>query len=606
MKFRRPPAGWLLEVAFFAGFLAYTLLGIDSRLIHHWQAPVFFMTAGFAAEFLKYPGGFLDYLYALIAQTFTSQVWGAVMLTAQVAAIAALTRFCCRTWPLLRFAPAVLLVYPLNLYYDRTPLLLSLLLALGAATPLVRSKSVPGWLFLVSFPVVYYLGGMALVFFALIAVGTFVSRREYTVGIISLLVAAAIPLAVERSHLILVPASARDWLLAPDPAKLAIWWTLYVFYAMVGLISGRRKPPEPARSRRAGKSPVRRLWPTFVAPIAVLACLGAMAVLSYRASARDRRLAALDYQTTHENWPEVLFASQKLVSADYNSLTRYEVNLALHEMNRLADEMFSIPQAGSMIPPLRSEVFLPYMIRVTDLFMRLGRMNDAEHFGNEAIILGQSDPRVFRLMADLNIVKGQTETARKFLNILSDEAGSARWARRRLRELDSDPRLAADSSIQLLRRRMLRNDDLIPVWQNPDKPDADVNRLLLDQLDQDPSNRMAFEFLMGNYMLARDLTAAAGLMPRIRHITGPAYVTPDGRRRTPRHYQEAMAMYSDATGQQLESKDLGVEPETLNRMAVFKRLLQQSGGKDAAMQAAWARFRDSYFFYYVFGPGDYR
>ena len=220
--------------------------------------------------------------------------------------------------------------------------------------------------------------------------------------------------------------------------------------------------------------------------------------------------------------------------------------------------------------------------------------------------MGQSDTRLLRLMAELNIVKGQTGAARKFLTILSGEAGSAVWARRRLRQLDDDPRLATDESVQFLRHRMLGADDVIPVWQNPDKPDADVNRLLLDQLERDPSNRMAFEFLMGNHLLARDLPAARALMPRIRQMSGAAYMGSNGRRRTPRHYQEAMAMYGDANGKPVELEGLEIEPETFNRMAVFKRLMSQSAGKDAAMQAAWSRFRDSYFFYYVFGPGDYR
>ena len=602
----RPPAGRLLDAAFYAGVLAYVIAGIDTRLIYHWQAPAFYMTTGFLSEFLKYPGGLVACFYTLIAQAYASQVWGALVLTAQVAAVAALTEVCCRTRPLLRFAPAVLLLYSLNLYYDHTPLVATLLLGLAAAVLLVRSQAAPMWMFIALLMAVYYLGGMAVVFFALVVVGMQIARRQYARAIASLLVAAVVPLALEKSRLIYLPASARDWFIDPDIRKLAVWWSLYLFYALAGFLRGRLSTSGPIAHRPAGRSPAQRHGPSVLAPIAVLACLTAVAVLAYRTNARDRRLAALDYHTFHESWPKVISASSHLAAADFNSLTRYEVNLALHQMNRLGDEMFRFPQSGSMLPGLRAEVFLPYMIRITDLFLRLGRVNDAEHFGNQAMILGQSDPRVFRLMADLNMVKGQTEAARKFLTILSDEVGSAVWARRRLSELNNDPQLASDASVQLLRRRMLRDDDVIPVWQNPDKPDADVNRLLLDQLERDPSNRMAFEFLMGNYLLARDLAGARALMPRIRYMTGLAYETPDGKRRTPRHYQEAMAMYGDAGGKPVVLDGFEIEPETLSRMAVFKWLMSQSANRDAAMQAAWSRFRDSYFFYFVFGPGDYR
>jgi hypothetical protein len=606
MKFQRPSAGRLLDVAFWAGFLVYLYSGIDTRLIFHWQAPAFYMTTEFAGGFLKYPGGPVDYVYRLLAQAYAFQALGALVLTAQVAAVSALTGVCWRTWPLLRFAPAVVLLYSLNLYYDHTPLAAALLLALAAAIPVVRRAATPMWLLITLLPAVYYLGGMALVFFALTAAGALIARRQYAKGIASLLLAAALPVAVEGSGLLHLPTSARDWFIDTDFRKLAIWWLLYLFCALASFVCSRPSAPGPVVHIAKGRRRPPWHWPTVLAPIAVLACLAAVAVLSYRTNARDRRLAAVDYYTSRESWPEVIAASDHLVAADFNSLTRYEVNLALHETNRLGDEMFRFPQAGSALPGLRVDVFVPYMIRVIDLFLRLGRINDAERFGNEALIVGPSDRRIFRLMADLNMVKGQTGAARKFLTILSDEAGSATWARRQLRELNDDPQLAGDESVQLLRRRMLRNDDVIPVWQNPDKPDADVNRLLLDQLERDPSNRMAFEFLMGNYLLARDLPAARALVPRIRYMTGAAYEGPDGRRRTPRHYQEAMAMYGDAAGKPVEVEGLEIEPETLNRMAVFKRLMSQSAGKEAAMQSAWSRFRDTYFFYYVFGPGDYR
>ncbi len=606
MEFKRRLPGRPLDVAFLAGFLAYAYAGIDTRLIYHWQMPALYMTAGFAFDFLKYPGGILDYLYVLIAQTYVSQLGGALVLTGIAAAVTALSAFFCRTWPIVRFVPGILLLYCLNLYYDHTPVSTALLLGLGAAALLLRSnQKAPLWKFIALVPVVYYLGGMALVVFAITAAGMQIARREYAKSVACLLLAAAVPFAVEKSRLIHIASSAGGWFIDPDSRKAAVWWCLYLFCGVAGFLWGR-PVGEPKRKPTVKRTPAPRLWWSAAGAAAVLACMAAVAVFAWRANARDRRLAEIDYYTSHENWPEVIAVTSNLPAADFNSLTRYEVNLALYELNRLGDEMFRFPQTGSMVPGLRTEVFLPYMIRVTDLFLRLGRINDAEHFGNEAIILGQSDPRVLRLMADLNMVKGQTEAARKFLATLSEEAGSARWARGRLQELNHDADLSRYEPVQRLRRKMLRSDDLGPVWQNPDKPGADVNRLLLDQLEQDPTNRMAFEFLIGNYLLARDLPAARGVMPGIQSMTGAAYIGADGKRRTPRYYQEAMAMYGDASGKPVELPGLEIEPETLNRMAVFKRIMSQSANRDAAMQAAWSSFRDSYFFYYVFGPGDYR
>ena len=609
MTLWRPPAERLLDVAFFAGFLAYAFAGIDTRLIYHWQGSAFYTTPGFAEEFLKYPGGVVDYFYALLLQVYASQVFGSLALTAQAAAGSALTHayfkvLAGRALPGVRFIPAVFMLASLNLYYDRTPLGPALLLGVAAAIGFVslsrrlRSETALLVAFVAMLAATYWIGGMAIVFFVPAAAIVQIARRpRLPLGIVYLLAAGALPAAVERFSAVSVPMSAREWFFNADTRRSVVWWGLYLLYAGGTAILTLR------RGEKAGRP--GRLIPVAAA-VAALAGLGVVAFDSYRTGARDRRLAALDYATSGDDWPGVIEASRGLESKDFNSLARYEVNLALHETNRLGDEMFAYPQKAPMLPRLRAENFLPYMIRITDLCLRLGRVNEAEHFGNEAIILGKSDPRVYRLMARLNMVKGQTAAARKFLTALSFNMPSAGWAGERLQQMNGDPQLSSDAEIQLLRRRMLRHDDVIAVWQRPDKPDADMERLLLDQLEQDPSNRTAFEFLMGNYLLGRDMAAIRGLMPRIRQMRGPAYERPDGTRRTPRHYQEAIAAYMDFSGQPVAIDGFEIEPDTLNRMAVFKRIMSQSSGNEVAKEAAWSRFHDSYFFYLVFGPGDYR
>jgi hypothetical protein len=611
MHLQRPRAERLGDVAFFAVFLVYVWVGLDTRLIYHWQGPVFSTIPGFLDDFLKYPGGPADYLYALIAQAYASRGWGAIVLTAQVAAVAALTEVYFATLAghalrLVRFVPAALLLYHANLYYDRTPIELALLLGLAPAILFVRlsrrwrSETALLGLFVALLGAAYYLGGMALVFFAPAAVFAHMARRPRPpLWIVYALVAAALP-ATELFHWIYMPSSAREWFAPPDSRLAIVCWGLYAFLTLGAAILLLRRP--------RSLSQKRRLVPLAAVLWTALPLLGlvAVAAISYRLNSRDRVLTALDYYTLSEDWPAVIDTSRRLATEDFKSLTRYEINLALHETNRLGDEMFRFPQAGPMLPVLRSEAFLPYTVRVADLCLRLGRVNEAEHLGSEARTRVNSDPRICRLMARINLVKGQTAAARKFLTVLSYDLVSGGWARQVLRELDQDPQLQGDPQVQLLRGRMLRNEDMFPVWQRADRAGADMERLLLDQLEQDPSNRMAFEFLMGGYLLARDGAAVSALMPRIKHMSGPAYVAPGGQRRTPRYYQEAMAIYADMTGRTVAIDGFEIQPETLHRLDAFKRIVAQATSKAAAMQAAWEGFRDTYFFYAYFGPGDYR
>jgi hypothetical protein len=540
--------GAIGEIAFFAAFWGYVYAGVDPRLIWHWQAPAFEWTREFLAAFLRRPGGPAEFLYTLTAQAFLSRWWGALVLTAEAWAITRLAAVCVRG-SVLRFAPALALLFLTNRYYDRSPVALQLLIGLGGAAACIAPMGVP-----VLLAAVFYLGGPAILFCAPAAALVFAAREEKRTAPVA---AAALVIAV---LLPLTLPDARSWFGATEPGVLAARWGLYAVMAAAPLI-------RPLKGR--------------VASAAALLALAGVAALGYRMNARDRQLAALDYFTVHEDWASALAVGERLPSADFSSLTRYEINLALHETGRLGDEMFRFPQTGSPLPSLLPNAFLPYAIRQADLCLRLGRVNDAERFGSEAAILGGADPRVYRLMADVNLVKGQTEVAAKFLRALG-EPGAA----------ESSPR------IQALRRRMLRSDDVLAVWQRAGHPEGDVEQMLLNQLEQDPTNRTAFEFLMAARLAARDLAGVAALMPRLKDV--------NGGRRTPRHYQEAMAMYADNLGRLPAIDGFAIESETLNRMAVFKRIVQTGPTRDAAFQSAWESFRHSYFFYFAFGTGDYR
>ena len=67
-----------------------------------------------------------------------------------------------------------------------------------------------------------------------------------------------------------------------------------------------------------------------------------------------------------------------------------------------------------------------------------------------------------------------------------------------------------------------------------------------------------------------------------------------------------MALYADMTGKTATIEGFEIQPETFERLAAFNRTVRQSYGKEAAMRASWKDFRDTYFFYFTFGPGDYR
>jgi len=636
---------------FFLAVFVYLRNGIDPRLIHHWQGPAFYTYLGFASQFLRYPGGVADYLYVLIAQCYAWRAWGALVLTAEIAAACALGALLVqrphgKTRLLLALVPALFLLYHANLYYDGTPVRIALVIGLGCALAfkrLISSANRPAvWfgLFTVFLAASYYLGGMALVFFAPLAACTLWIRaaanwpkgaRILLCGA-ALAVAAGLPFAVERYRFLEVRWPAASWFWSSDMRRVVVFWGLYLWAAAVAGMSLRRVASGvsggPAASDKAGSaeaawgSAKRRAQRSEAAGGAGVGAvcrqaaarlgryaftallLGALAGVmgySYEAAGRDRRLAALDYFTWSEDWDAAVRTADTLRPGEFNTLSRYQVNLALHELGRMGDEMLRFPQNGGPLLEPQVNSFLPYMLHLTNMCLRLGRVNEAEHYGSEALVFSKTDPRVYRLLALTYLVKGQTEAARKFLTVLSDSPLDGRWAKRKLQALQQDPQLSGDEQVQRLRRRRLQTDDMLAVWQRANQSGPDIERLLLNLLERDPSNRMAFEFLMGYYLLNRDLQGFRNLAPRIAEMRGPGYLRPGGGRRTPRHYQEALVLFDEMSGSREQIAGVEIEPETVSRMARFRQVVARAGGKHAAMLEAREGFGDTYFYYYAFG-----
>ncbi|MGQ9633983.1 MAG: DUF6057 family protein [Bryobacteraceae bacterium] len=634
--------------AFFLVVFAYFRGGIDPRLIYHWQGPAFYFYPGFAREFLRYPGGVADYLYGLLAQSYAWRSWGALALTAEMAAACGLAALLLgkprgNAGPLLSLLPALFLLYHANLYYDGTPVRIALVIGLGCAAAFGKLiRSVGGtavWfgLFAVFLAASYYLGGMALVFFTpLAACALWMRARQVRPNPVRFLLCGAalaaavgLPFAAETYRVFELHWPAASWFLSSDLRRAVVYAGLYGWCVVLAGVRLRRevsdtslsagKTESAAVAGKGAKSPSRKTqrlegeglgaengaaaWVGRLAPAALLfGALAAVMSYSYGAAGRDRRLAALDYFTWSEDWESAVRTAETLKPGDVNTLSRYQMNLALHELGRMGDEMFRFPQDGGPLLELQVNSFLPYMLHLTNMCLRLGRVNEAEHYGSEALVFSKRDPRVYRLLALIYLVKGQTEAAKKFLTVLSYSPVDRSWAKRRIQALREDPELSRDEQVQELRRRRQQSDDMLPVWQRANQTGPDIERLLLNLLERNRSNRMAFEFLVSYYLVKRDLRGFRNLAPCLAEMTGPGYVRPGGGRRVPRHYQEALVLYEDVTGGSAKIADVEVESETITRLARFKQIVARAGGRRAAMLETRDEFGDSYFYYFAFSP----
>lgn len=193
---------------------------------------------------------------------------------------------------------------------------------------------------------------------------------------------------------------------------------------------------------------------------------------------------------------------------------------------------------------------------------------------------------ILQRLALINMVKANYDSARIYLGALSKTLFDADWADYYLARLKSDPDLSEETEIQRLRSLCLQKDfgyTIVP-----------VEKMLLQLLEKNKQNRMAFEYLMAWYMLNKHL---GKLVQNIERLQDFGYL------KIPTHYEEAFLIYVYGTGKPLLLS--GYQPNLQQRQQFedFSRLLSSYGAdKQAAFKEISKNFRNTYLFYYIYAP----
>ncbi|MGB2821438.1 MAG: DUF6057 family protein, partial [Phycisphaerae bacterium] len=308
-----------------------------------------------------------------------------------------------------------------------------------------------------------------------------------------------------------------------------------------------------------------------------------------------RRVLRIDSLARHEDWPAVLREARRLPLRHFNSPVINNVDRALFHTGRLPDEMFAYPHKLGM-PGLTLYIGSRYIpangrtcMKTSDLFFELGHVNEAEHMAYEALELLGDQPHLLKRLFLVYVLKGQPTAARTYLAALEKSPFHAAEARRHRELLDEDPNLPHLEEIRQSRLRMPRIDS---------GPWPTAEQLLLHLLHANPRNRMAFEYLMAHYLLARQHGKVAANLARLRDF---------GAVEVPRHYAEALMLHAyelrvRGIVRPIPLHGLRLDPGLQRRLEEFLRIRSRFGNDPVgAREALKDDFGDTYFFYYTFG-----
>lgn len=620
---RRRGAFALQVVAFFVLLYLYVWLRIEPGLLYFRVAPWFphfRLGLPFFLEFAAYPGGIVEYVSALLSQFYYYPWIGALVLTVVGALLCLGARVLIGAAGGVRpgvvhLLSAVLLLVLCSRYAHHLATSLALVTAVAGvcvytAIPWRRGASRAALFLGLCAPLYYLAGGAYLLYAALCALHELV-RKRWHLGALCLACGLVVPYALGtclfRTRTIDTYGRLLPFHPEVEPIALGLAVGLYAFFPLAALGAAARRwlkkvqTPEPEESSGtgggagAGCPPEAETRP-LLASAALWVTAVAAALLSFDGD--FKRVLQVEYYAHRRMWPQVLETARLVPRRHYDLVVYLTVNWALYHEGRLPHDLLRYAQhRGSLlrapeefIPPAGGEYTGPspltYM-RLSDIYLDLGRVNESEHMAHEALEGQGPRPWILERIALVNIGKGRTGVARTFLRALEGDLVYGKWARQRLRRLEADPSLSADEEVARLRR-------FRP--QHAGRGERSIDGMLRALLAKNGRNRMAFEYLMAYYLLTGNLEGVVGKLERVRGL---------GYSSTPRNYEEAAALYAAISGRSVGAP--AASEETVRRLRQFEQaLLRQGGDSRAACRALAKDYGDSYFLYYTcyLAPGS--
>ena len=600
----------LRNFVFFLFFYLYLWLYLDIHLIYHGGGeiryfPVFYKDWFFFKEYLSYPGGLVEYVSTFLSQFFYFSWAGALIITLQAWVICAFINSFLKSvnashlkW--IRFIPPVffLILYSQYTFYFITTMTLTVAFCFIwlyiKLNPSNTSRRL--FVFFVLSAILYILvGGTYSIFALLCGMYELLSKRKWRTSLIFLLSALIIPY-IEGVFIYGFGNADAFTRLTPVSWKFQVYnktngvmfvYVLYLFLPLITLALVLWR-----------EFNIRLILPKFISKISEIffirnkkirwiidtgfLFLVATAAGYFSFDSKQKALFAVDYYAFNRMWPQVLEAAK---GNPNHFLVIAAVDRALYHLGQLDNSAFILRQKPSTLLLVGKHHTQLYWYQF-DIFLDLGYVNGAEHDLAEALEYYGERPELLQRMALINMVKGNIGTARIYLGALNKMLFCSKWANEYLKKIETDPALLMDEQVQYLRNLMIDREHLLEY--------PTIDAVLLELLNKNRYNRMAFEYLMTCYILSKDLNSFAKNIDRFKDFQYPGI---------PRLFEEAVLIVSsNPNGKDLlQGKELVISGKSLQRFNIFLNFLNTyKDDKNKALREFPDDLRDSYFFYYTF------
>jgi hypothetical protein len=586
----------IFSAIFFTIFFICVLLFIKPELIYHSQLCGFSFDKYSLIEYLAYPGGTTECISLFLFQFNIYPVAGALVYTLLTFLIVfILTRIINFYGPskldlLLAYLPAVFIGGLITNYSFHLVFILILLLMLlffyAFMSILKRSKNALVRIisFIILSALTYYMsGGLAFLIFSLMAfiyVLTKSEIRSIIVAILIFVVAITLPYIAHR-YVLMISLGDSYFKLIPPYYYAKVDFILYGIYFYMPFILLVKKVVETVQVSSAKTEPQSEKMPLAMLAQYIFLTVALIMIVHFKFQKDEKYKITVDYYSYSKQWDKLLEVVTKEPSKD--RLITFHTNRALYHKGKLCESMFDYPQVWGVDGLFLSRYMIPgELLPTAELYIDLGHVNDAIHWGNEAFVQNEDSPQIIEQLIIANIILGNFKPAQLYINSLRKYL----FFRKKACNYENYIKNGDFPDIDIM---VKEKSSILPVNDfavNREHPDNDMIRLLEDN----HRNKMAFEYLMAYYLLNNDLGSFVkhkNYADNFNYISGP------------KSYEEALILYAyemQKRGKVME--DLRLSKKTLSNFADYLSILKKYGGdRVKAKSELEKKYSNTYWFY---------
>ena len=532
----------LLTLAFGIAVFLFWGFRYPFALTYQEQLQLFLFDGDYFCSRMAEPGGFARYVAEFLVQFYNGVAIGATILALLYMLVQRLT------WRLMRseihyalsFIPVVMLWYAMGDESVMLTYVIALVLAMAAAWVWMKwSVNWAQWIkwvvALLLIPLMYWLiGPMVLLLTVLM--------MPWVVAVVALIYAVALILL--SAHYLPFPMMRVVLGISYYRIPVTLPYLLMAIPVVVGLLAYVVR-----------LLPKAKQWVSIVEVMLVLIVSVQLVDLGY--DQKKYELIEYDHMVRVQDWNGIIRKAEKQMPDLPMSVSA--TNLALGMTNQLGDRAFDFYQRGTegLLPKFERNFATTQL--TGEIYFWLGLVNTAQRFAfeaMEAIPNYNKSARVVKRLAETNLINGQYDVARKYLQMLEKTVFYRPWALRTMALLGNEKAINAHPLYGTLRQCRLHEDFLFS--------DRELDKICGQLFMHNPQNQMAAQYLLMVPLLDRDVPKFMQYAQVIQHRI----------KYNPRHCQEGIAF---AFMQQRQQPPQGiVSPMILQQMNEFVRAFSQN------------------------------